>query len=364
MPVIYQTDVVDLSQHNTVKDFRLVKNAGIKGIINKATEGSGFVDRTFASRKVAARDAGLLFGAYCFGTAAPVRAQVDLFLRTINYDDKMLICLDWEPYKSNTMSLASAKEWLRLVYEETGQRPVLYSGNLVKERGAGDPFLTQHRLWLAQYAPRPQLPRGWDKYFLWQNSGDGWGGYGNIPGIETKGIDCNVFGGDNIEAEWAGRPQDRREPVPEPAAPIVVNTTPSVAAAAPSGASGGADAGASGGILSKLTSANSTAAAINELSENGSRIGGLLRKVKQWFWKSTGTVAGAGAVGSQVVDTNKGNAGTISEWAHAHPIAFGCIVGGIAGVLIGAVILYFVVKRCEKWLVTAYNAGRYDPNKG
>lgn len=366
MPVEFKPDVIDASVHNNIEDFFAVKNYGIKGIIHKASEGTGFVDRMFAKRKPLIERAGMLVGSYHFLNRSPPDQQAKHYIRSSLWtpDSNMLLCADWEPYGGNTASLAQCKEFLRIVYEETGQRPVLYSGNLVKEQGRADPFLCQHRLWLAQYAPRYQLPRGWDKYWLWQFGGDSHNHPGIIPGISTRGMDVNLFGGDNIEAEWAGRPQDRREPVPEPAAPVIINTTPPVAAAASGGAAGGADAGASGGIMSKLTSANSTAAAINELSEHGSRLGGLLRKVKQWFWKSTGTVAVTSAAGSQVVDTNKGNAGTISEWAHAHPIAFGCIVGGIAGVLIGGVILYFVVKRCEKWLVTAYNAGRYDPNKG
>lgn len=211
----FKIDVVDLSVHNTVTDFNLVRASGVRGIIHKATEGTNFVDRKYAERRKAAREAGLLWGAYHFANNSNVAAQVDHFLRVSQWDADTLLCLDWEDNRYGTMSLDQVKEFLQLVYEKTGQRPVIYSGNTIKRemRGRPDPFLNKHRLWLAQYASRAMLPPGFSSYWLWQFSGDGFGGFGNVPGIPTKGIDCNMFGGADIEAEWAQKPMAPAVPV-------------------------------------------------------------------------------------------------------------------------------------------------------
>lgn len=355
MPVSIKPDVIDVSVHNSVEDWSAVKSFGVKGIIHKATQGTGFVDKRYTERRLAARRVGLLWGAYHFFDRSPPDQQAKNFLRVAQADAETLLCLDWEPYGGNTGTLAQAKEFLRILYEETGQRPVLYSGNLVKEQGRGDPFLAQHRLWLAQYASHPQIPRGWDTYWLWQYSGDGWGGHGTIPGISTRGMDVNLFGGKDLAAEWTGRPQDRKQtPATEPPAEVAAAQTATGAVAVQTDT---ADTSAPG-FMSKLTVATTNTAAINDLADQGSRLAQFIRSAKQWFWRGAATATTTATVASQTVDPNKGNAAVISTWVHQHPLWFALILGLVLGVTI-----WLVLKRCEKWLVTAYNSGRYDPKK-
>lgn len=198
--------VVDLFSGDEVENWDAVWAAGVRGVILKATEGGNYTDKTYAKRRVAARKAGLLVGAYAFANDTDVETQVDHFLSVAEPDGELLLALDYEPNGTRTMSLAQARRWLELVYEKTGQRPVLYSGNLIKESlTKPDPFFNQHRLWLAQYSMTPRLPVGWTNYWLWQYSGDGTGSAGphEVDGIATKGIDVNVFGGKDLAAEWA-----------------------------------------------------------------------------------------------------------------------------------------------------------------
>src|SRR5262245_6576284 len=56
--------IVDLSHHDDVQDWDAVKAFGILGVINKATEGRGLVDTTYAIRRNPAREHGMLYGAY------------------------------------------------------------------------------------------------------------------------------------------------------------------------------------------------------------------------------------------------------------------------------------------------------------
>jgi hypothetical protein len=59
--------------------------------------------------------------------------------------------------------LVDAKEFLLRVEDAVGRKPVLYSGFLIKQQLGSriDDYLAAHRLWLAQYGPRPVTPRNW-----------------------------------------------------------------------------------------------------------------------------------------------------------------------------------------------------------
>ena len=55
--------VVDLSHHNANVDFKKLRAGGIVGVIHKATQGTGFVDKKYEERRQIALDEGLLWGA-------------------------------------------------------------------------------------------------------------------------------------------------------------------------------------------------------------------------------------------------------------------------------------------------------------
>jgi GH25 family lysozyme M1 (1,4-beta-N-acetylmuramidase) len=204
--------VVDLSHHNVVTSFAKVYAAGIRGVIHKASEGTRYIDKDYLSRREEARKAGLLWGAYHFATGEDVETQVDHFLKTALEGEApgspVLLALDWEPEpaKGNTMSLTQARQFCALVAARTSQKPVLYSGHLLKEQAPkGDAFLSEHRLWLAQYASKAVLPAGFQRYFLWQYTGDGMGPTPHdVDGIQGTGLDLNVYGGtpEGLAAEW------------------------------------------------------------------------------------------------------------------------------------------------------------------
>lgn len=203
--------VVDLSHFDTVTSFTDAKNAGVAGVIYKATQGSSYRDPTYADRRGEAAAAGLLWGAYHFGDNSPVQAQVSNFLNSARPDANTLLALDYEPNGNATMSLDQARQFLTLVAQQVGRKPVLYSGSLIKQTlPQPDAFFGSHKLWLAQYASAPVLPTSWQNYWLWQYS-DGSAGpqphsVAGIPGNSNGQIDCNTFAGtaQELAAQWAG----------------------------------------------------------------------------------------------------------------------------------------------------------------
>jgi lysozyme len=205
--------IVDLSHFDDVQDWDAVKKFGILGVINKATEGSGMIDKTYAIRRKPARDHDILYGAYHFLRPGDPVAQADHFLDvalSVDQPDELLLALDHEDRK---VPLADAKKWLQRVLDKAERRAVLYSGFLIKEQlGSGhDPFLAQHRLWLSHFSSHPVCPPNWKAPWIIQFTGDGEGPPPHqVPGISIPGgIDLNHYGDGpaKLKVEWAKGPE-------------------------------------------------------------------------------------------------------------------------------------------------------------
>jgi lysozyme len=183
-------------------DFGIVYKSGIRGVIHKATEGGDFVDPLYKSRKAKALAAGLLWGSYHFMRPGDVGNQVSHFLGAATANDGTRYVLDYEDDK---LGLWQAERWLELIHTVTGQRPWLYGGGVLKEQLSRryTPSLAQYPLWLAEYGEVAKVPAPWDKYVLWQRSGDGIGpGIHDIPGIGRK-EDIDYFDGSDDELKLA-----------------------------------------------------------------------------------------------------------------------------------------------------------------
>jgi GH25 family lysozyme M1 (1,4-beta-N-acetylmuramidase) len=107
--------VVDIYHEDKVTSFQKAAEAGLWGVIHKATTGASGKDDKYSARRKAALDAGLLWGAYHWGTKANVAAQVDHFLQYANPDRSTLVALDFERSGDNTMTLDQAREFLQLI---------------------------------------------------------------------------------------------------------------------------------------------------------------------------------------------------------------------------------------------------------
>jgi lysozyme len=205
---IYHGDNVE--GKDFVAGFQKAYDAGIWGVIHKATQGVSIKDPMYAKRRLAAEKVGLLWGAYHFNTGEDVKKQVDNFIKAAEPDKKTLMVLDFEEYKTN-MSVHEAVSFMKLVEDKIGRSCAIYSGNRLKETITDlskDEFnyMTSKKLWLCQYGPKAVLPKGFKKYWLWQYTGDGVGPTPhNIPGISCNpGIDLNVYDStkEQLQKEW------------------------------------------------------------------------------------------------------------------------------------------------------------------
>ena len=199
--------VVDLSHHNGHPDFARAAQNGLIGVIHKATQGTTGVDATYAPRRPLAEAAGLLWGAYHFGTGSDGTRQAQAFLTKVGNPEGVLLVLDLEDNPTGpSMSLEEARAFVTHVKDATGRWPGLYSGHYIKQLlGTGsDPVLANCWFWLAQYGPTPVVPPNWATWTLWQYTD---GSIGPTP-HDTPGIglcDHDKFNGDAaaLRAFWA-----------------------------------------------------------------------------------------------------------------------------------------------------------------
>jgi lysozyme len=193
--------VVDISHHNGNVNFSKLKDAGILGVIQKATQGQAGVDPTYKSNKNKASAAGLLWGAYHFGTDSDGLKQAENFLNVVGSESGTLLVLDFEPNPTGpSMSLEEARAFVTHVNEKTGRFPGFYSGHYIKQLLGTDtdPVLAKCWFWLAQYGPTPVVPPNWAKWTLWQYTD---GAFGPEP-HDIKGagrFDRDMFNGSEAD---------------------------------------------------------------------------------------------------------------------------------------------------------------------
>lgn len=225
--------VIDISHNVTVSDFNAVRNrSGILGVIHKSSEGGDWIDPSYAIRRQQAVSAGLLWGAYHFGTRSySGEKQAATFLAAARPAPDTLIALDFEPNDHNprnTMTLQQAEQFVNTVARATGRLPLLYTqsnwanglrcGRARLSLGKpidGRSILSRCELWLADYREEPEVPMAWQGrgWKLWQYAGDDSddkAAYGTVP-RSVAGLshsDRNIFSGNTSDLYrfWLGRP--------------------------------------------------------------------------------------------------------------------------------------------------------------
>lgn len=193
--------VIDLSHFNTVTSFDEIKSAGIAGIIHKATQGTNWSDPTYSVRKPQALAAGLLWGAYHFGTNADGAEQAQYFLKVVNPGPNDLLALDFEENPSSQMTIAQAEQFATEVFNQTGRYPGFYSDALAGKLMGNNKsaVLANCWFWRAQYgSSAPIVPPTWSTWTMWQYTESG-----PVSGISAP-CDRDTFNGsmDQLSQLW------------------------------------------------------------------------------------------------------------------------------------------------------------------
>lgn len=163
---------------------------GSRFVYVKATEGSGFIDKSRASHLEGATKVGMLHGAYHFALPgqSTATAQADHFVRnggTWKADGKTLpplLDIENNPYGANCYGLSqdAMVNWIRTfsnrVLSQTGRLPMIYTNLGWWKSCTGDSKAFSHQpLHIAAYTGGAKLllPAGWPVYSMWQFSSTG-----------------------------------------------------------------------------------------------------------------------------------------------------------------------------------------------
>lgn len=217
---------IDVSRWQPNVDWARVKAAGMAFAFIKSTQ-SNFADPQFARHWAAARDAGLLRGAYHYLVPdMDGQKQAAVYLKTLGNDPGELVpVLDIEARTANPALYAQyAKTWLDTIEPALGRRPLIYTAawfwNTAMLIGGRYPdWAAQYPLWVAAYPLRdsfpsvaeimqgkyrPAMPKSWPAWTFWQYTEKG-----RVDGVANAGklanVDMNVFQGTLPELlAWAG----------------------------------------------------------------------------------------------------------------------------------------------------------------
>jgi len=168
--------IIDISHWQEKVDFSRVKEAGILGVILKATDGMD-TDPKFI-RISEAREVGLLVGSYHYVRKAhDMLDQVKFYLKNAQPGKGELIAFDIE--SGGEISRETLLDGIKYVVDTLGRYPVLYGGRNVLAVVVGDEpsdAISKCPLWWSQYGPEithvPELfgPQG---PVIWQYTENG-----------------------------------------------------------------------------------------------------------------------------------------------------------------------------------------------
>ena len=191
---------IDVSKYQGDIDWRAVSDADVKFAWIKATEGGDHVDEKFVANWQAAKEAGVLRGAYHFvyWCRSP-QEEMAWFEQNVPVEpDALPPVLDVEATpESRTckrrlekdQAVAEMRTMLTEMERHFGKRPVIYTTVDFYAAILADGAFSDYPIWVrsTKYHPSVKYNRPWH---FWQYQSDG-----RVPGIATK-VDKNAFYGD------------------------------------------------------------------------------------------------------------------------------------------------------------------------
>ena len=202
IPNGYTIHGIDVSRYQQRVDWERVKKMNVGGVrisfaFIKATEGSWQEDRQFEENWAAAREQGIIRGAYHFFLPhISPKDQATKFIRTVRLrsgDLPPVVDVE-EPYGMTKAQVQRyTKEFLTILEKHYKVRPILYTNrDFYKLYFAEQEDFKDYRYWIAHYYVNQLRMPGDEDWNFWQHSDRG-----NVNGINEP-VDFNVFNGDSL----------------------------------------------------------------------------------------------------------------------------------------------------------------------
>ena len=197
-PEGYEIHGIDISHHQGKIDWEELKEKGtindlpIRFIMIKATEGANRTDANFKDNFYQARENGFTRGAYHFySVLSPAKEQAAFFIRKVKLemgDLPPVLDVEHKPRNQTDEEFKnSVKEWLDIVEDYYGVKPIIYTYYKFKTRYLSDPVFDEYPYWIAHYyVDKVEYEGEWK---FWQHTD-----VGRLPGIRGP-VDFNIYNG-------------------------------------------------------------------------------------------------------------------------------------------------------------------------
>lgn len=192
-PSKVQYDGIDVSKHQgSINWEELKRNAKIKFVYIKATEGSNYVDPRYKENIRNARKHGFRVGSYHYFTdLSSARMQFQNFIQNANRDEQDLIPVidvekrsKWTPQQLRD----SVKVFADLIEDYYGCKPLIYTFETFFNKNLGKAF-EKYPIFIAKYPKGQEQPNiNGVKWVLWQFSE-----CGRFKGVKDNLVDMSRF---------------------------------------------------------------------------------------------------------------------------------------------------------------------------
>jgi lysozyme len=232
---------IDISIVQSKVDFQWVVNNGFKFVICRCGVGNSGIDSLYKQNIAEAKAVGLKVMAYHFVFPLPTTASQPLrdpkAQAKIHADaagGELAACdLEWpsvQDWKKWGCSAAQIVQWtidyLEAYEALTGIRPLVYTyPSFAQSVNLPDSFGQKYKLWIASYTAKPNIPKPWTDWVLWQDSGGDKQKLPNGIAVDTNKAkdlslwDTQIVATPNIVASDPVPPQ----PSPPPSPPVIAN---------------------------------------------------------------------------------------------------------------------------------------------
>ena len=202
-PHRYPVHGIDVARFQNDINWRSARQAGVRFVFMKATEGGDLLDPKFKENWREAKRAGVRRGAYhfyYFCTSPEVQAR--WFIENVPKSKGALppvLDMEWNPFSPTCQKRPPAKEvrqlmrrFMDIIEHHYDQRPVIYSTPRFFRENELETMTEE--FWLRTTVKTPSQAYPGQNWRFWQYSSTGL-----IPGIE-KEVDLNLFNG--TQTEW------------------------------------------------------------------------------------------------------------------------------------------------------------------
>jgi lysozyme len=206
-----------------------LSNIAYDFMIEKATEGTAYVNPDCDVKVSDALAADKKWGVYHFASHTDAVAEADYFINNCQgYIGKGLLILDWEG--EFVADVKWAKTFLDRVFERTGVKPLIYMSEWVENAYDWSSVVkADYGLWIAKYsdyeidhnydmsnAGALPVAKSWPFYIMWQYTS-----VGRLDGYGAN-LDIDIFYGDGAVWDAYARPNVPNPPPVVDPAPIVI----------------------------------------------------------------------------------------------------------------------------------------------